>query len=203
MWFFRRRHDVCVLFETLNVRCFFFVFLGWGSSAEQNMHPVAGATLNKSEALCLRAKKGRGQSRMAPLPGRRLLPLFLGARVGPYQRPLYNMRAMSKQSRKKNNGVHHYSDRKVVPLNRQQATDDFELGRILVRVWPTGSGPIYRFRTDFRFMYPNGQTTEYIPDNALRELERAVRVARRKVRRLERLQFQSLWVRAIRFALGV
>lgn len=165
------------------------------------MHPVAGATLKKPDSDL---SKGKNREGIGPLPRRVLLPLFFkGRERDAMQQPLFIMAPMNKTNRNKNNGNRYYSTRPITPLNRQQATSDFDEGRIHVRIWPTGSGPIYRFRTDFRFMYPNGQTTEYIPDNALRELERAVWLARKKIRRLERIQFQPVWVRIIRFALGI
>ena len=95
-----------------------------------------------------------------------------------------------------------YTGRLYVPLNTDTAADDFHVGRIQVKIWPTGTGPIYRFRVDFRFCYPGG-TTEYIPDNALRELQRAARKAQRRVRRLERIQFLPVWVLIVRMGLGI
>ena len=111
---------------------------------------------------------------------------------------------MAYQARwKKNNfAERNYTGRFYAPLNTDTAADDFPVGRIQVKICPTGAGPIYRFRVEFRFCYPGG-TTEYIPDNALRELMRAVRKARKRVRRLERIQFLPVWVRIVSMGLGV
>ena len=87
------------------------------------------------------------------------------------------------------------------PLNQDKPADEFDVGRVWVIIWPTGNGPLYRFRVDVRFRYPGGYS-EYFPDDSLRELQRAVRKARRRIRRLERIQHRPMLVRIVCYRLG-
>lgn len=82
----------------------------------------------------------------------------------------------------------HYTGRLYTPINQDEAVFNDKIGRIWLRVFPTGAGPIYRFRAEFRFCYPSGLVINYFPDDSLRELERAVRKARKVVRKWERFQ---------------
>ena len=110
---------------------------------------------------------------------------------------------MGYQQRWKKNSYseRHYTGRFYRPLNEDKPADEYDVGRIWVKIWPTGTGPIYRFRVDFRFRYPGG-STEYTPDDALRELQRAIRKARRRVRRLERIQHRPTLIRIVCYRLG-
>lgn len=111
---------------------------------------------------------------------------------------------MKRQWKNQSNAERHYTGKFYRPMmNMENPVDSFAVGRIWVRIFPTGAGPIYRFRADFRFRYPNGHQTEYFPDDSLRELLRAVRKTRRTVRRLERNQHLPLPLRMIRYALGL
>jgi hypothetical protein len=89
-----------------------------------------------------------------------------------------------------------------VGLNTEDAADDFWVGRISVRVFPTGEGPKYRFRAEILFHYPSGPSAGYFPDNSLRELERAARKARRSVRKLEFKQDHPVWAGLFRVLFG-
>lgn len=109
--------------------------------------------------------------------------------------------AYQQRWKKNNHAERHYTGSLYRPLNVDRPADEYDVGRIWVRIWPTGSGPIYRFRVDFRFRYPGG-TTEYIPDDALREMQRAVRKARRRVRRLERIQYRPSLIGIVVYRLG-
>lgn len=110
---------------------------------------------------------------------------------------------MGNKWKKNNSCERHYTGKFYRPLNMDDPVESFAVGRIWVRIWPTGSGPIYRFRADFKFRYPNGDTTPYIPDDALREHGRANRKVRKLVRKLERQQHLPLLARIIRCALGL
>ena len=109
---------------------------------------------------------------------------------------------MGKKWKKNSNAERYYTGKFYRPMNMDHPVDNFDVGRIWVRIFPTGAGPIYRFRVDFQFRYPNS-TSEYIPDDALRELQRAVGKARKKVRHLERLQLLPVWARVLRSVLGL
>lgn len=111
---------------------------------------------------------------------------------------------MGKKWKNNSNAERHYTGKFYRPfINMDDPVESYPVGRIWVRIFPTGAGPIYRFRTDFKFRYPSGHTTDYIPDDALRELERAARKTRRVVRKLERNQHLPLAMRIIRYALGL
>lgn len=95
-----------------------------------------------------------------------------------------------------------YTGRFYIPLNTDDAVFNDHIGRIWLRVFPHGSGPIYRFRVDLKFCYPQGGVSNYFPDDSLRELQRAVRKARRVVRKWERFQLRPTLVRIVCYRLG-
>ena len=110
---------------------------------------------------------------------------------------------MGNKWEKNSNAERHYTGKFYRPmaLNLDHEVDKFNVGRIWVRIFPTGQGPIYRFRVEFKFHYPKG-VSDYVPDDALRELQRAVGKARKKIRNLERIQFLPVWAKFIRHVLG-
>jgi hypothetical protein len=111
---------------------------------------------------------------------------------------------MANKWKKTSNAERHYTGKFYRPIarNLDDAVDEFYEGRIGVRIFPTGQGPIYRFRAEFKFHYPNN-VSDYVPDDALRELQRAVRVTRRKIRKLERIQYLPVWAKFVRHVLGM
>ena len=96
----------------------------------------------------------------------------------------------------------HYTGRFYTPINRGGAVFNEMIGRIRVRVFPTGAGPLYRFRAEFIFCYPDGPMIDYFPDDSLRELERAVRKARKVVRYWERFQMRPTLVKIVMYKIG-
>lgn len=84
---------------------------------------------------------------------------------------------------------------------KQKPADDFLVGRILVKIWPTNTGPVFRFNAEFRYWYGNG-STKNIPAQALPDLRIATFKAAKRIRRLERLQHVPGWVRLVKLALG-
>jgi hypothetical protein len=108
-----------------------------------------------------------------------------------------------KKAKKTSNAERDYTGvfYRPVTLNTEKAVDEFDVGRVSVRIFPTGEGPKYRFRVEFMFHYPSKVTT-YFPDHSLRELERAVRKARRSIRRLEHRQDHPVWAGLMRVLFG-
>lgn len=108
---------------------------------------------------------------------------------------------MGRQWKKNNYAERYDTGLGYRPFNQDRPADEFDVGRVWVIIWPTGNGPLYRFRVDVRFRYPGG-FSDYFPDDSLRELQRAVRKARRRIRRLERIQHRPKLIRIVCYRLG-
>jgi hypothetical protein len=95
-----------------------------------------------------------------------------------------------------------YTGRFYTPINQDGTVFNDSIGRIRLRIFPTGAGPIYRFRAEFRFCLENGRLIDRFPDDSLRELQRAVRKARKEVRKWERFQMRPTLVRFVMYRIG-
>jgi len=99
------------------------------------------------------------------------------------------------------NGHGHGNGRGHEREEKQKPADDFLVGRILVEIWTTDTGPVFRYNAAFRYWYGSG-STKNIPRKALPDLRIATYKADKRIRQLERLQHVPGWVRLIKLALG-
>lgn len=85
---------------------------------------------------------------------------------------------------------------------KRRPVDDFTVGMILVKIWPMNTGPVFRYRAEFRYFYVTGSMKD-IPVQAFPDLRLATYKAARRIRKLERLQHIPGWVRLVKLGLGL
>lgn len=99
------------------------------------------------------------------------------------------------------NGHSHGNGNGYEREEKQQPADTLVVGRILVEIWSTNTGPVFRFNAAFRYWYGNG-STKNIPVQAFPDLRIASYKAKKRIRQLEKLQHIPGWVRLIKLVLG-
>src|SRR3954454_20019600 len=80
------------------------------------------------------------------------------------------------------NGHSHGNGNGYEREEKQRPADDFLVGRILLKIWPTNTGPVFRYQAEYRYWYGNG-STKNIPVQANPDLRIATYKAARRIRK--------------------